>query len=119
MIQSLSLANKSAVKKLKDASHKLDKKIEDLTDKNKTLADIKLRKLAEEKELRSKNQKIEKKLKVIREKEAEICMGKRNLAKAKVVQNNNSIVDEVDLETIIEKNAAQLESIFCTHSPQC
>ena len=56
---------------------------------------------------------------MIREKEAEICMGKRNLAKAKVVQNNNSIVDEVDLETIIEKNAAQLESIFCTHSPQC
>ena len=55
MILSLSLANKSAVKKLKDASHKLDKKIEDLTDKNKTLADIKLRKLAEEKELRSKN----------------------------------------------------------------
>ena len=46
---------------------------------------------------------------------------KRNLAKAQIIQNNNSMVasDKVDLKTNIEKKAAQSESLFCTHSPQC
>ena len=59
-MRSLSVANKTAVKQLKDASHKFEKKFEDLTDNNKTLADFKMIKIAEEKELKSINKTIEK-----------------------------------------------------------
>ena len=63
---------KSSKKDLKDATKTFNKKIKDYQLEIKTLIDFKSAKILEEKELKNKYKKVEKKLKNIQEKEAKI-----------------------------------------------
>ena len=66
------IAMKSANKDTKDLIYKHDKKVEVLEGKIQELTDFKSNKLSEEKNLRSKEKKVNKKLKQLEEKEAKV-----------------------------------------------
>ena len=83
-VNSLQVSIKSSKKDLKEATKTFDKKIGDYQLEIKTLIDFKSAKILEEKELKNKFKKVEKKLKNIQEKEAKIKIEKKILRKLKL-----------------------------------
>ena len=96
-LNALNVALKSSKKENNDNVHKNRKKVEDLEENVKELVEFKLLKESEEKDLRIQTKKVERKLKSIQEKEAELKVAKNRLERSKLGkseatdhENNNS-----------------------------
>ena len=100
-LNSLNVALKSAKKEIKDTSKEFERNILSLGDKIQNLNDYKVDKVAEEKELRSKLKKADKKLKLLGEREAKL-----ELDKIKFERNQRSNC----IENKLENNINTIES---------
>ena len=67
-LNSLNVALKTSRKESKDNTYKLEKKLEQLEEKNQDLLEYKMNKISDEKDLKSKSKKIDKKLKNVKDK---------------------------------------------------
>ena len=96
------VALKSAKKESKDATYRHEKKVELLEEKVKELEEFKTRKMAEEKEIKSKDRKATKKMRQIEEREAEVKLKIKELRK-KLDTNANVKKEDNTGETSIEE----------------
>ena len=78
-LNALNVALKSCKKEGNDTAHKNQKKVENLEAKLKEHVQFKITKESEEKDLRAKTKKLNKKLKTIQEKEAELKVARNRL----------------------------------------
>ena len=116
-VNSLNVALKSAKKETKETHFEFVKKVKEMEGKIETLQEYKLAKASEEKELKSKSKKVDKKLKLLGEKEAKINLELIKLKRdTEITTNNNSV--ELDEKPNIDKNGKEVLK-FCKHSPQC
>ena len=121
-INSTNVALKGARKEVKENSHRLGKKMEALEDEVKTLLDFKITKEAEEKDLKAKMKKAEKKMKLVREREAVVEIEKVKLRKE--FENNNNIVkteeskDTMDQHQSDKKVSEIFRNFDCSNCPQ-
>ena len=119
MITNINIALKSSKKDLKDATHRFEKKKEELENKIKELVEYKVIKTSEEKEIKNKQKKLEKKLKLINEKEAKLKVVKNDLERSKKEKlegdsNHNIKAEEIlDLKTSDDSILQDLESPKC------
>ena len=109
-IKHLEVALKSSQKEIKEVVGTHNKKISGFEIRINDLQNYKIDKMSEEKELKTKIKKVDKKLKTLAQKEAEIKIEKSELKRVKFDENKN-----------IEENARQMfhDPSFCDHSPQC
>ena len=99
-INSSNVALKPSRKELKDVIYKFEKKVEQLEEKIEDLLEYKRNKTAEERDLRSKLKKVDKKLKNMKENEASLNLEMMKRERIKYLTNNNilEIKTEADLE---------------------
>ena len=98
-INSLKVSLKSSRKELKDASKHFEKEQYDKENKIKNLQDYKRNKIMEERELKNQSKKIDKKLKIIHEKEAKLDLEKREIEKIKYQEKNIKNITRLELDT--------------------
>ena len=90
---------KSSRKETKDASKHFEKEQHDNENKIKDLENYKSSKTMEERELKNKNKKVDKKLKMIHEKEAKLDLEKREIEKIKHQVKNDKNETRLELDT--------------------
>ena len=119
-IRSLKIALKSSKKEVKDTSHKFEQKMEALDAKNRNLEEFKAVKVSEEKILKTKVKKLDKKLKMLEEREARTKLDKANQIEIerqsnekKKDANENEVSNEIVVSNIQIKN---LFDTFTTES---
>ena len=81
--ETLNTSLRTVKKELKDNNHDFEKKISDLEDKIKTLNEFKVLKAAEEREIKNRSKKLDKKAKQLDNQEAAIVVEKNRLEKEK------------------------------------
>ena len=110
-INNLGVALKSSKKEHKEIFGNYTKKIDSLETKLKDLHNYKVDKISEEKDLKTKLKKVDKKLKNLNEREAKLKVEKDALKTVKTIDENANL--EPKQEEFVELSSS------CTHSPQC
>jgi DNA repair exonuclease SbcCD ATPase subunit len=119
---SLRASLKSSRRDFQHDVHEFEKKNKTLEDLIENLKEFKSVKLAEEKDLRSNSKKVDRKLKLIEEKEAKL---KVDLKRKEKIFNNDEIKNEIEPKETKENGETINEIKFskllppCSHPPQC
>ena len=95
-LRSTQVALKASKRENKETSHNFNKKIENLEYKVNNLQDYKVTKVSEEKELKSKFKKVDKKLKAAQEKEAKLSNEIKSWKLKKECDINDNINENAD-----------------------
>ena len=111
---------KSSEKEVKNTTYQFEKKVDTLEEKIKDLNDFKSSKLIEEKDIKAKIKKYDKKLKNIQEKEEKLAIAKKEFVKKEAFSvstfsdGNDSIAKEGT--EITDENLNLVEASLETHS---
>ena len=107
-LNALNVALKSNKKENNDAAHKNRKKVENLEAKVEDLLQFKVTKELEEKDLKNKSKKLDKKLKSIQEREAELKVLKNRIERptsgkvdTNALENNFANLPEVAFSSLL------------------
>ena len=106
-IKALKIALKASKKKVKDQEHESKKKQGALEDIIRNLNEFKMEKIAEEKEFKAKNKKLNKKLKDLEERKAKIIVEKSMLDR---ISTNNVKEKETVLNEVIKNKTEDTEN---------
>ena len=121
-LNALNVALKSCKKESNDTAHKNQKKVENLEAKLKDHVQFKITKELEEKDLRAKTKKLDKKLKTIQEKEAELKVARNRLdrpAIGKVGTDGLGVnsVDDPENKSVNDPENNSVDDLAATKDP--